>query len=73
MRDFLHGAMGGAGCVSRHEPQDMRHGHAMLHVPRFTFWRATFLLPRIQFAHALFVFPTFAFSGFAFAFFLPGL
>ena len=45
----------------------------MLHVPRFTFWRTTLLLPRIQFAYALFVFPAFAFSGFAFAFFLPGL
>ena len=72
MRDFLHGAMGGAGCVSRHEPQDMRTV-AMLHVSRFTFWRTTPLLPRIQFAYAWFVFPAFALSGFAFAFFLPGL
>lgn len=45
---------------------------AMLHVPRFTFWRTTLLLPRIQFAYAWFVFPAFALSGFAFAFFLPG-
>ena len=30
-------------------------------------------MPRIQFAYAWFVFPAFALSGFAFAFFLPGL